>query len=157
PSGYAILKVDSANSTPSAVSSTSTTTPAMGTSSTQSAAAPTGQGMAPTALLPLAGRGNITFPPDVSGTVEVEMAFRKLPKPDDWNKEPRTICETRRSSLARAVQHLNDLLNPDDPDSFMNTRPAMVGQVHFSLAQLLAYQGKMQEAIEQWKQAYSIA
>jgi tetratricopeptide (TPR) repeat protein len=161
PSGYAILKVDlagagRAHTSPdmgSAPSKSNTAEPA----SNQPPAAPTGQGMAPTALLPLAGRGNISFPPDVSGTVEVEMAFRKLPKPEDWNSDPPTICATRKSSLAGAVSHLKDLLDPNDPDSFVNTRPGMVGQVHFSLAQLLAYQGKMQEAIEQWLQAYQMA
>jgi tetratricopeptide (TPR) repeat protein len=157
PSGYAILKVESATPIPAAssVPPVGTAPPTGGPS--QPPAAPTGQGMAPTALLPLAGRGSVIFPPDVSGTVEVEMAFRKLPKPDDWNRDPRTICETRKTSLAMAVKHLKDLLNPDDPDSFVNTRPSMVGQVHFSLAQLLAYQGKMDEAIEHWQQAYQIA
>jgi len=156
PSGYAILKVEAGMPTP-ATSSALTAAPASAATPNQPPAVPTGQGMAPTALLPLAGRGKIAFPPDVSGTVEVEMAFRKLPKPDDWNRDFRTICETRKNSLALAVKHLSDLLNPDDPESFVNTRPGMIGQVHFSLAQLLAYQGKMQEAIEQWQQAYQIA
>jgi tetratricopeptide (TPR) repeat protein len=155
PSGYAILKLESPTSVP-ALNPPAAATPSA-SSVAQPAPSPTGQGMAPTALLPLAGRGNIVFPPDVSGTVEVEMAFRKLPKPEDWNRDPKTICETRKTSLANAVRHLNDLLSPDDPESFVNTRPAMVGQVHFSLAQLLAYQGKMQEAIEHWQQAYQIA
>src|SRR5262249_33761881 len=36
-------------------------------------------------------------------------------------------------------------------------RPQSVGEVHFALAQLLAYQGKMAPAIQQWQKAYELA
>ena len=114
-----------------------------------------GQGMSPTAIL--AGRAKIAYPPDVSGAVEVEVAFRNLPKPADWDRNLRAVCEARKQTLALAVGHLQQLLDPDDPDSFAVTRPDEVGRVHFSLAQLLAYQGEMEPAIRHWTEAYKFA
>jgi tetratricopeptide (TPR) repeat protein len=152
PSGYAILKADlvtpPANpQTPPPPTTPGQSAPAMGG----------GQGMTPTAILALAGRGKIAYPPDVSGAVEVELAFRNLPKAPDWDRDLQSVCQVRKDTLALAVDHLKQLLDPDDPDSYAVTRPAQVGQVQFSLAQLLAYQGDMQPAIEHWLQAYKFA
>ena len=111
----------------------------------------------PTALLALAGRGKVAYPPDVSGAVEVEVAFRTLPKPPGWDHDLHSVCEVRKQTLARAVDHLRQLLDPNDPDSYATTRPDQVGRVHFSLAQLLAYQGEMDPAIKEWLEAYKLA
>ena len=119
------------------------------------AAGSNGQGMSPTAIL--AGRSNIAYPPDVSGAVEAEVAFRNLPKPADWDKNLRTICEVRKQTLARAVYRLEELLDPKNPDGFAASRPNEVGRVLFSLAQLEAYQGKMEPAIRNWLEAYKFA
>jgi tetratricopeptide (TPR) repeat protein len=114
-----------------------------------------GLGMTPTAIL--AGRANIKYPPDVSGAVEVEVAFKNLPKPADWDKNLRAVCEVRKQTLALAVDHLKELLDPNNPDSYAVTRPDEVGRVRFSLAQLLAYQGDMEPAINNWLEAYKLA
>jgi tetratricopeptide (TPR) repeat protein len=114
-----------------------------------------GLGMTPTAIL--AGRANIKYPPDVSGAVEVEVAFKNLPKPADWDKNLRAVCEVRKQTLALAVDHLKELLDPKNPDSYAATRPEEVGRVRFSLAQLLAYQGDMEPAINNWLEAYKLA
>ncbi|MGH9511283.1 MAG: FG-GAP-like repeat-containing protein [Terriglobales bacterium] len=113
--------------------------------------------MSPTALLAIAGRGKIAYPPDVSGAVEAEVAFRTLPKPPDWDRSLQSICEVRKQTLAKAADHLKQLLDPNDPDSYAATRPDQLGRVHYSLAQLLAYQGDMAPAIEEWLEAYKLA
>ena len=132
-------------------------TPAQSPTPDQSPAPVTssGQGMTPTAIL--AGRSNVAYPPDVSGAVEVEVAFKNLPKPADWDRNLRAVCEVRKQTLAHAVDHLKQLLDPKDPDSFAATRPGEVGRVLFSLAQLLAYQGDMEPAIANWLAAYKFA
>jgi hypothetical protein len=66
--------------------------------------------MSPTAILALAGRGKID-PPDISGAVEVEVTFRNLPKPSDWDRNLRAVCDVRKETLALAVDHLTELLN----------------------------------------------
>ena len=113
--------------------------------------------MTPTALLALAGRGKVVYPPDVSGAVEVEVAFRSLHKPPGWDRDLRSVCEVRKQTLADAVEYLKQLLDPNDPDGYVSTRPDQVGRVEFSLAQLLAYQGEMVPAIEEWLKAYEFA
>jgi tetratricopeptide (TPR) repeat protein len=153
-SGYAILKVEepegAANSVSTAVSQTNQNQVTAATGSG-------GQGMTPTALLALAGRGKVVYPPDVSGAVEVEVAFRSLRKPPGWDHDLGSICEVRKQTLADAVKYLKQLLDPNDPDSYVSTRPDQVGRVQFSLAQLLAYQGEMDSAINEWFKAYEFA
>jgi tetratricopeptide (TPR) repeat protein len=154
PTGYAILKVEGVTAATGAAK-----TPAPASSAGQSPPIPigAGQGMTPTAILAVAGRGKIAYPPDVSGAVELEIAFRNLPKPPGWDRDLHSVCEARKQTLALAVDHLKQLLDPNDPDSYAATRPDDVGRVRFSLAQLLAYQGDMESAIQQWLVAYKLA
>jgi len=152
PTGYAILKVEGATATAGSVP-VAIPAPVQGAPPIIS----TGQGMTPTAILALAGRGKIAYPPDVSGAVEFEVAFRNLPKPPDWDRNLHSVCEARKQTLALAVDHLKQLLDPNDPDSYAATRPEEVGRVRFSLAQLLAYQGEMELATQQWLEAYKLA
>jgi tetratricopeptide (TPR) repeat protein len=154
PTGYAILQVHGAVSPPA---SEPAATPASAPDQAPAPAISSGQGMTPTALLSVAGRGKITYPPDVSGAVEVEVAFKNLPKPPDWDRDLHRVCEVRKQTLELAVNHLKQLLDPNDPDSYVSTRPADVGRVRFSLAQLLAYQGDMDSAIQQWLEDYKLA
>ncbi|MBI3474370.1 MAG: VCBS repeat-containing protein [Acidobacteria bacterium] len=148
--GFAIVKVEA----PRTAAAVDATAPGQ---SPPAAVTGTGLGMTPTALLALAGRGKITYPPDVSGAVEVEVAFKNLPKPGDWDRDLHRVCEVRKETLALAVTHLRQLLDPKDPDSYAVTRPDEVGRVRFSLAQLLAYQGEMDSAIREWLEAYKYA
>jgi len=151
PTGYALLKVEGTGAPATA------SAPAAAPSQAPAPIVSSGQGMTPTAILTLAGRGKIAYPPDVSGAVEVEVAFRNLPKPPDWDRNLHAVCEARKQTLALAVNHLQQLLDPNDPDSYAATRPEEVGRVHFSLAQLLAYQGDMEPAIRNWLDAYKFA
>jgi tetratricopeptide (TPR) repeat protein len=152
--GYAILKVDGRTAPADNGQPVSPpANPAQGNAPVVS----TGQGMTPTALLALAGRGKVAYPPDVSGAVEVEVAFKTLPKPADWDHDLHSVCEVRKQTLARAINHLRQLLDPNDPDSYAVTKPDQMGRVHFSLAQLLASQGKMEPAIQEWLKAYKLA
>ena len=116
-----------------------------------------GQGMTPTALLALAGRGAVVYPPDVSGAVEIEIAFKNFPKPADWNRDSRSVCEIRKQLVPGAISHLQRFLDPNDPNSFVTDHPDRLGQVHFVLAQIFAYQGDMDEAIKEWLEAYRLA
>lgn len=151
--GFAILKVEESGGD----AKTGAAAAPQSGSGQGTASASGGQGMTPTGLLALAGRGKVAYPPDVSGAVEVEVAFKTLPKPAGWDHDLRSVCEVRKRTLADAVTHLKQLLDPNDPDSFASTRPDQVGRVHFSLAQLLAYQGEMDAAITQWVKAYEFA
>jgi tetratricopeptide (TPR) repeat protein len=152
--GFAILKVEEPGSD-TKIGTSPVSQP--GSSQEASPAGSAGQGMSPTALLALAGRGKVIYPPDVSGAVEAEVAFRSLRKPPGWDHDLRSVCEVRKHTLADAVEYLKQLLDPNDPDSYVSTRPDQVGRIHFSLAQLLAYQGEMDPAINEWLKAYEFA
>lgn len=154
PTGFAILKIEGFGETSSAGRSA---TPDASSAEQPPSPTSSGQGMSPTAMLALAGRGKIAYPPDVSGAVEVELAFKNLPKPSGWDRDLRSVCEARKQTLALAVNRLKQLLDPNDPDSYPATRPNEVGRVRCSLAQLLAYQGEMEPAIQEWLKAYKLA
>jgi len=153
PTGFAILRTEASTPAAPTEGKPNPSTTGAGASSDKAS----GGGMTPTGILALAGRGKITYPPDVSGAVEIELAFRKLPKPEGWDRDLHSVCETRKQMLDLAVRHLQKLSDPDDPQSFVSTKPDMVGEVYFSLAQLLAYQGNMGQAIDEWSKAYELA
>lgn len=113
------------------------------------------QGMAAQRNLHLAGRGAIQYPADVAGQVIAEMLFQKFPKPANWSQDLHSVCDVRKQSLAQAVQQLEQLLA--DPQRLSNMRPFDVVQEHYALAQIEAYQGSMDKAVEQWEAAYRIA
>ena len=116
-----------------------------------------GIGMSSSQMLPLTGRGSVRYTPDISGAVDMELAFRKVPKPDDWNRDFQAVCETRKRALAMAVQRMEGLLDPDNPQGLSHAKPADVQQAHYALAQFQTYSGNMEAALEHWQAAYRIA
>ncbi len=157
-SGYAVLKAVPGGTTCSGTSPSPV--PADEAATNRHPSAPivsSGEGMTPTALLALSGRGAIIYPPDVSGAVEVEVAFKHFPKPEDWNRDSRSVCEARKQLAPSAISHLRGLLDPNNPNSYVATQPNQLGQVHFVLAQILSYQGEMDAAIKEWLEAYRLA
>ena len=153
PTGFAILKIERAGGVASAASPASSSAPSQRPTPVTSS----GQGMSPTGLLSVAGRGKVVFPPDVSGAVEAEIAFRTLRKPVDWDRDLRSICEVRTKTLDSAIDRLGQLLDPNSAESYAVDHPDQVGRVRFTLAQLLAYRGDMDPAIQQWLTAYEFA
>ncbi|HEY1263474.1 MAG TPA: FG-GAP-like repeat-containing protein [Terriglobales bacterium] len=116
-----------------------------------------GQGMSPTAMLPISGIANLRYPPDVSGAVGVESAFREMPKPPNWNRNLQAICSIRKQGFSLAIDHLQKLLDPDNAEGFAKKSPGNVVHAQYLLAQFYSYQGKMGEAIAQWQAALKSA
>jgi len=115
-----------------------------------------GQGMGPgqNRDSPLAGKGAIRYPADVAGQVIADMLFQKFPKPPNWGQDLRAICNIRKQSLAQGIMHLQELFTPENR-ARLEAMTAI--HSHYALAQLQAYQGNMDKAIEQWEAAYKIA
>jgi tetratricopeptide (TPR) repeat protein len=139
PSGYVILKVLS--------------------ESQPAAQGPSAQGMGPgqSRDSPLAGRGAIRYPADVAGQVIADMLFQKFPKPENWSQDLAAICNARKQSLAQGIARLEELFAPENQARVAAMTAFDVIQSHYALAQLQAYQGNMDKAIEQWEAAYKIA
>ena len=107
--------------------------------------------------LPFAATGTVKFSPDVSGLVEAEAALSQFSKTEDWNQSPRTICDMRKQSLAKATASVQAFLAPANEKAIQGRDPFDVMQAHYALAQLYAYQAEMEPAVEQYQEAYRVA
>ena len=118
-----------------------------------------GQGMGPgqSRDSPLAGKGAIRYPADVAGQVIADMLFQKFPKPASWQQDLAAICNARKQSLAQGIARLEELFAPENRKRLETMTAFNVIQSHYALAQLHAYQGNMDKAIEKWEAAYKIA
>jgi hypothetical protein len=96
----------------------------------------------------LATEASVKYVIDVSGIVEAEAVLQAFQKPADWNQDPRAICRMRRESLASSQKSL---------EGFTSRLPFDVMQAHFALAQLHAYDGRMDVALSQYREAYETA
>jgi hypothetical protein len=105
----------------------------------------------------LATKTSVKYVIDVSGLVEAEAVLQSFSKPADWNQNPRTICQTRRESLASSQRSLEDFLSPEKQAVRASRPPYDAMQAHFALAQLHAYHGRMDRALDQYRQAYETA
>jgi tetratricopeptide (TPR) repeat protein len=110
----------------------------------------------PARNLPMAATGIIRYPPNVGGKNEADLAFRSFSKPQGWNQDLKGLCEIRRTSLSTMIDRLqsSDLLKAE-----AQARGSALDQIeaHYGLANLYAYQGKMDQAVAQWETAYQIA
>src|SRR5262245_17948144 len=105
----------------------------------------------------LATKTSVRYVIDVSGLVEAEEILRAFSKPANWNQDPRAICQARRQSLASSQRSLEDFLSPGNQAVLASRPPVDVMQAHFALAQIHAYDGRMDRALDQYQQAYETA
>ena len=105
----------------------------------------------------LATEGSVRYVIDVSGLVEAEALMHAFPKAADWNQDLRAICEVRRQSIAASQRSLETFLSPDQPSARQSRTPFDLMQAQFALAQLHAYYGRMDRALEHYRQAYETA
>jgi len=105
----------------------------------------------------LATQASVRYVIDVSGIVEAEAVLQAFPKSTGWNQDPRTICQVRRQSLASSQRSLEDFLSPEKQSARPSRAPFDVMQAHFALAQLHAYHGRMDRALDQYQRAYETA
>lgn len=117
----------------------------------------TSQKANPAQTLPFAATGGIRYAPYVGGKGEADLAFRNLDKPEGWSQDLKGLCQIRQRSIAAVTDHILKTLDPTNPEGVANGRPLDVIQMHYALANVYAYQGQMDQAIEQWHIAYDLA
>jgi tetratricopeptide (TPR) repeat protein len=105
----------------------------------------------------LATEASVKYVIDVSGLLEAEAVLQAFPKPADWNQDPPTICQMRRKSLASSQSSLENSLSPERQGARASRSPFDLMQAHFALAQLHAYDGRMDRALAQYQHAYEAA
>jgi tetratricopeptide (TPR) repeat protein len=103
--------------------------------------------------------GSIRYTPNVSGIGEAESAFFRYPKPPGWGQDLQQTCQTRNDSLANATKKMEDLLggDPANAAALASQAPLDVTQEYYSLGELYAYSGKMDDAIAQYLKGYQLA
>ncbi len=103
--------------------------------------------------LSTSARGTVRYALNVGGLNDADAVFTAFPKPAGWQQDLPGICAARKQSLALATEQLGKQLASADAE----LHPYDVLGEHHSLAQLEAYQGNLDKAIEQWLAAYQIA
>ncbi len=111
----------------------------------------------PAGTLALAARGSVKQMLLVSGLPEAEEALRQYPKPEDWAMDPHKACDARKGSLAGAIAHMETVLAPENQEALRARNPMDVLELHYFLAELYAYEGRMDAALLEFEQAYQIA
>jgi tetratricopeptide (TPR) repeat protein len=112
---------------------------------------------APARLLPSSAAGTIRYAPNVGGKGEADLAYRNFPKPEGWNQDLHAMCDIRQRSLASVIADIQKSLDPANPSGVAHGRALDMIQMHYALANLYAYEGEMEKAIEQWQAAYELA
>jgi tetratricopeptide (TPR) repeat protein len=111
----------------------------------------------PARSLSLKVTGTIRYVLDVDGLNEAEALLLLSAKDGDWNADPLAVCGKRKESVAKAIDRLKIFLSPEKAAAHSGSPPIDIMQAHYSLAELYAYQGNMEPAIAESKEAYQIA
>lgn len=105
----------------------------------------------------LATQASVKYVIDVSGIVEAEAVLQAFPKSANWHQDPRTICQARRQSIDASRRSLEDFLSRERSGGRAAPPRFDVMQAHYALAQLHAYDGRMDRALAEYQQAYDTA
>ena len=111
----------------------------------------------PKRISSLIATGAIRYGAPLSGLVEANAIMQQFPKPEGWNRDLQQICTLRKQSLAQARSDLRRALDAEKQPQM--DHDTIVDQIngHAALAQLFAYDGEMDESIDEWKIAYRMA
>ena len=108
-------------------------------------------------ILPHTAAGTIRYQQPVGGKGEADLGFRSVPKPEGWSQDLQAMCRIRQQSLQTVIDVARENLDPSNPEGSASHQPLDRIQMHYALANLHAYKGEMEQAVEQWQQAYTIA
>ncbi|MGV3517641.1 MAG: FG-GAP-like repeat-containing protein [Luteitalea sp.] len=104
----------------------------------------------------VAAVGAVRYLFDVSGFNDATVVMQRHPtKPAGWDLDPLATCTVRTGSLLEA--QINLRTNLTSPQLLATGRPMDLAQGHFTHGQLLAYEGRMREAIVALSEALRIA
>src|SRR5581483_6670731 len=106
----------------------------------------------PARVLAAAGSGAVQITIPVAGLNEADAVFQSAPKPEGWSQDLAAACRARAESLASILRRLDESPLPAPDES---TLDAMQGQ--YAWAQLHAYSGNLDRAIERWLAARQMA
>jgi tetratricopeptide (TPR) repeat protein len=106
----------------------------------------------PARLLAAAATGAVQITLPVAGLNEADAVFLGSSKPDGWNKNLKEMCSARTRSLTTILQRLQEVPQTAADESSLDAM-----QAQYAWAQLHAYLGNMDKAIERWLVAQRMA
>jgi tetratricopeptide (TPR) repeat protein len=104
-----------------------------------------------------AATGSVKYVFNVGGLGEAELGLTRAPKTANWSQDLHQICATRKQSLAAEKESLESFLSPANQKARASYAPIDLLNAHFSLGELHSYEGDMDQAVEQYEEAYQIA
>jgi tetratricopeptide (TPR) repeat protein len=107
-------------------------------------------------ILPLLATGAVKYTLSVSGRDEAGSIFQALPRTEDLLQDLPAICRSRNDALNRVIGQLQNKLAPTNPQEAASQTSADRIKLNYTAAQLYAYQGQMEKAIDLWQIAYGI-
>jgi hypothetical protein len=108
-------------------------------------------------ILAVSSVGSVRPTLSVDGFSEANSALNSMDKPEDWNQNPRQICELRQQAVGNVKASLSRRLGPEIAKTRAEFSPHDVMEAHMALGQLYAYDGEMTHAIAQFEAARRIA
>ena len=102
-------------------------------------------------------KGEIRSGANVAGLSEADQAFSKFLKPEGWARDLHQSCNLRTQSYDVARKYIEEIIDGIKSGNAGGYSAVDVLQAHLYLGQLNAYQGKMEEAINEFKIAYRMA
>jgi tetratricopeptide (TPR) repeat protein len=100
----------------------------------------------------------------IDGFIEADAAFQKYQqKPDGWERDPGKICSIRKESMPAALGALEKMLSDAEgpatgqPEHLSESDADVAIEAHVALAQMHAFNGEMEQAIQQFQKAYEYA
>jgi tetratricopeptide (TPR) repeat protein len=105
----------------------------------------------------LASWGAVKFVYDIGGFSDARAALEAFDKPPGWNLDPLAICEARTGALASTRAAIQTYVEGQQGGVPSLLLPVDVMQLYVVLAQLDAYEGRMNGAVTWLEHAYDIA
>lgn len=99
--------------------------------------------------------GSVKYALTVSGQSQAQIPLREMAQDPLWDPTPRMVCEIMSSYGSKET--LEKFLSPENEKSALAAQPLNVMDAHRSLAEIHAYIGNMDQAIEHFKKASQIA
>src|SRR5262249_27240540 len=97
--------------------------------------------------LPLAGPGNVQFVVAVSGFNEVGLLVNRVSKPERWNEDLRSICEVKQRAIQSGLDQVQEYVARVHREGITPRNARIAEDAHYNFGELLAYQGKVDQAI----------
>jgi hypothetical protein len=110
-----------------------------------------------TRVLSVTATGAVRDTINVGGLSEADAMFLGFPKAAGWNQDLREMCRARTQSIPSILQRLEQNPTPVSPTNGSTEQRLDVMEGQYAWAQIYAYVGDMDKAIERWQVAKQVA